>query len=249
VLGLIPAKPRTLLLSATLGEYRVASFASQVLEEPLQVQVGQNRSLPPHIRQLAYFADSLEHKFQLLGSLLSDAAQELTLVFGFGRERCQRIQSWLQSQGLASQSLHGDLIQKDRNRITYRFMQGEIPILVATDLAARGLHLPSVTRVIHFDLPRSVEIYLHRSGRTGRNGQPGETLLLVEAHDAQLLGRIERYQKLRIKRVTRPGLEPKHREPVFSRKKKPKTAEKPEAKPRVKQRWRNTKNKGKPKPK
>lgn len=246
ILALMPVKPRTLLLSATLGEYRVASFASQVLNEPQQIQVGQNRSLPPHIRQLAYLADSLEHKFQLLANLLAEAAGELTLVFGFGRERCQRIQSWLLSQGLASQTLHGDLIQKDRNRISYRFLQGEIPVLVVTDLAARGLHLPGVTRVIHFDLPRSVEVYLHRSGRTGRNGQPGETALLVEAHDAQLLGRIERYQKLRIKRATRPGLEPRHREPVFTRKKKKADPKDKKAdKPRVKQRWRDTKNKGK----
>jgi ATP-dependent RNA helicase SrmB len=307
-LAFMPSKPRILLFSATLGEYRVANFASQVLQEPQRLVVGQDRSLPPHIEQLALFADSLEHKFQLLAALLGQDAAEagrlatcrtwsvesehrpqraqflpdlqpnspaigqkygekwaaavdvqpttsksdrlLTLVFGFSRERCQRIQSWLLSQGLVSQTLHGELAQKDRNRITYRFIQGEIPILVVTDLAARGLHLPSVTRVIHFDLPRSAEIYLHRAGRAGRNGQPGETLLLVEAHDAQLLGRIERYQRLAIKRGLLPGLEPRHREPVFSRKKKmPKLEAKQADKPRIKERWRNTKNKGKPKPK
>lgn len=252
-LAFMPSKPRILLFSATLGEYRVASFASQVLQEPQQLVVGQHRSLPPHIEQRALFADSLEHKFQLLAALLGQDAAEagrLALVFGFSRERCQRIQSWLLSQGLASQTLHGELAQKDRNRITYRFIQGEIPILVVTDLAARGLHLPSVTRVIHFDLPRSAEIYLHRAGRAGRNGQPGETLLLVEAHDAQLLGRIERYQRLAIKRALLPGLEPRHREPVFSRKKKkPRPEAKAAERPRIKERWRNTKNKGKPKPK
>lgn len=249
ILALIPAKPRIFLFSATLGEFRVASFASQVLKEPLEVQVGRHRSLPAHIKQLAYLADSLEHKFQLLAALVAEQTG-LMLVFGYSRERCQRIQSWLMSQGIASQTLHGEVAQKDRNRIAYRFIQGEIPVLVVTDLAARGLHLPGVMRVIHFDLPRSAEIYIHRSGRTGRNGQPGEALLLTEAHDAQLLGRIERYQRLAIKRTTLVGLEPKHREPVFSRKKKkPKAEDKKEPKPRVKNRWRDTKNKGKPKPK
>jgi ATP-dependent RNA helicase SrmB len=102
--------------------------------------------------------------------------------------------------------------------------------------------------VIHFDLPRSAEIYVHRSGRTGRAGEGGESLLLVEAHDARMLGRIERFQQQQIPRASRPGLEPRHKEPEFKRKKKKRPAAKPLGgeKKRPKLRWRDSKNKGKP---
>jgi ATP-dependent RNA helicase SrmB len=114
----------------------------------------------------------------------------------------------------------------------------------------RGLHVVGVERVVHFDLPRRAEVYVHRSGRTGRNGEAGEALLLVEAHDFRQLGRIERYQQQPIARAVRPGLEPQHKEPEFRRKKKDKgPSSAVTVRSRLKLRWRETKNKGKPRPK
>ncbi|OGT88661.1 MAG: hypothetical protein A2286_02745 [Gammaproteobacteria bacterium RIFOXYA12_FULL_61_12] len=245
LLGLMADKRQLLFFSATLEADAINAFALEQLKDPQLVEVGVARSVPAHITQTAYFADSLDHKLALLQAILAEGGR--SIVFTYSRVRAEEVAAWLRERAIACNALHGEMEQRQRNRAVRQFAEGTEPVLVSTDLAARGLHIEEVARVIHFDLPRSAEIYVHRSGRTGRNAA-GESILLVEAHDARLLGRIERYQKQEIARAVRPGLEPRHKEPEFKRKKKPKT--KPEAKApakREKKRWRDTKNKGKPK--
>jgi ATP-dependent RNA helicase SrmB len=246
ILGLLPEQRQLLLFSATLEAGDLSGFADEQLQNPLLMSVGAARSLPSHIQQRALFADSLEHKRDLLRDILADGGR--SLVFTYSRDRCEAIAAHLAGRAVDCHALHGELPQKQRNRILHRFSEGLVSVLVTTDLAARGLHIEEVVRVVHFDLPRSAEIYVHRSGRTGRTGEGGESLLLVEAHDARLLGRIERYQQQQIMRSTRPGLEPRHREPEFKRKKKKRQQARRSAvaKKQPKQRWRDRKNKGKP---
>lgn len=247
LLALLPVPRQLLLFSATLEEGALAGFADRQLREPLRLGVGEARSVPEHIAQRAYLADSLEHKLALLADILADGGR--SLVFTYSRERCDQIAELLRARGRPCAALHGELAQKLRNRLLHRFMEGSLTVLVTTDLAARGLHVAGIGRVVHFDLPRGAEVYVHRSGRTGRNGEAGESLLLVEAHDFRQLGRIERYQRQPIARAVRPGLEPQHKEPEFRRKKRDKEA--PSAatvRKRPKLRWRDTKNKGRPRP-
>ncbi len=246
ILSLLPEQRQLLLFSATLEEGDLGVFADAELRDPQLLSLGSARSLPSHIEQRAYLADSLEHKLELLLDLLGEGGH--SLVFTYSRDRCEQIAGQLAGRGIECHALHGEMAQKQRNRILHRFSSHEVTVLVTTDLAARGLHIEEVSQVIHFDLPRSAELYVHRSGRTGRAGEGGASVLLVEAHDARLLGRIERYQQQQIPRSVRPGLEPKHKEPEFKRKKKKRKPAKPLAeKKRPKLRWRDTKNKGKPK--
>ncbi|MEO5344215.1 MAG: DEAD/DEAH box helicase [Gammaproteobacteria bacterium SHHR-1] len=245
ILQLLPEQRQLLLFSATLEEGDLSGFANDWLHDPLLLSIGSARSLPSHIQQRAYLADSLEHKLALLGDILAQGGH--SLVFTYSRDRCEQIASQLQARGIACSALHGEMPQRQRNRVLHQFSEQRLGVLVTTDLAARGLHIEDVGRVIHFDLPRSAELYVHRSGRTGRGGE-GEALLLVEAHDARLLGRIERYQQQQIPRAVRQGLEPRHKEPEFKRKKKKKKPVAPKLeKKKPKLRWRDSKNKGKPK--
>ncbi|MBU0498853.1 MAG: DEAD/DEAH box helicase [Gammaproteobacteria bacterium] len=245
LLGLMADRRQLLLFSATLEADAINAFALEQLKDPQLVEVGIARSVPSHIVQTAYFADSLDHKLALLQAILAEGGR--SIVFTYSRARAEEVATWLRERAMACNALHGEMEQRQRNRAVRQFAEGAEPILVSTDLAARGLHIEEVARVIHFDLPRSAEIYVHRSGRTGRSAA-GSSILLVEAHDARLLGRIERYQKQEIARAVRSGLEPRHKEPEFKRKKKPKAKQesKPPAK-REKKRWRDQKDKGKPK--
>ncbi len=245
LLAQLPEQRQLYCFSATLSEGGIDSFAADLMADPHAVNVGEARTLPPQVKQAAYLADSVAHKLDLLTDLLKDSGP--SLVFTYSRERAEWLAGQLAERKLLTGCLHGEIDQPQRDRLVHQFRQDQIRVLVTTDVAARGIDLPTIQRVIHFDLPRSAEVYIHRSGRTGRNGAEGEVLLLVEAHDARLLGRIERYQQQTIPRRTCSGLEPKHREPQFQRKKKPKAPDKATKPKPPKKRLRDQKNKGKPK--
>jgi ATP-dependent RNA helicase SrmB len=170
------------------------------------------------------------------------------LVFAVTKLRAEQLGAWLKSTGIPCEVLHGGLPLKTRNQRVQRLNQGRLRVLVTTDVAARGLDIDRVTQVVNYDMPRSADVYLHRAGRTARAGESGEVLSLVEAHDARMLQRVERYLARAIPRETLPGLEPSHREPRFKRKKrKPNKLREKVGKPPRKDRWRDRKNKGKPK--
>ena len=116
--------------------------------------------------------------------------------------------------------------QDKRNTAVSRFKNGQVRILVATDIAARGLDVDDVSHVINFDMPRKADIYVHRIGRTGRAGKKGIAISLVEAHDMGVIGKIERYTEQKLKRRTIAGLEPKHKEAKLPKKSKTKSKSK-----------------------
>jgi ATP-dependent RNA helicase SrmB len=259
IIGMLPAERQTMLFSATMENPQVLDFANSILEEPVRVEVGRARTIPPSITQTCYLSDSTEHKFELLMSLLkpfqsspyhkaSDPEEGKVLVFVNTRVDAESLSERLHASGIACDILHGDMSQKARNQKVRHFHGGRLSVLVATDVAARGLHFDAIDTVINYDMPRNAEIYVHRAGRTGRASQLGTVASLVLDYEAKTLQRIERFTKQPIDRLQIEGLEPKNREPEFKRKKKKKSVFTPPVKKaRVKKRLRDQKDKGKPK--
>ncbi|QCU90871.1 DEAD/DEAH box helicase [Thiomicrorhabdus sediminis] len=195
------------LFSATLSGSGVAKFAEDILDEPQTVQIDAPNQKSNQVQQLVYLANDKEHKQALLNNLLNDATCQSAIVFCNKKERAIEVTDYLQSQNLSAQVLHGDFIQAIRLEKMHKFRSGKIKILVATDVAARGLDMLNITHVINYDLPYRGDIYIHRIGRTGRAQQVGIAINLVERHDLVNLERIEYHlqQKLPIEKIA--GLE------------------------------------------
>ncbi|BCQ46409.1 hypothetical protein ERHA55_39360 [Erwinia rhapontici] len=179
-----------------------------------------------------------------------------SVVFVRKRERVHELCGWLREAGINTSYLEGELVQAKRNEAIKRVAEGRVNVLVATDIAARGIDIDDVSHVFNFDMPVTADTYLHRIGRTGRAGKKGIAISLVEAHDNMLLGRIIRYIKEPLKARTVDELRPVTRAPseklqgkpskkVLAKRKQLKDKEKQEEKPRVKERHRDAKNVGK----
>ena len=245
---------RTLLFSATLEGKRLIDFSQRLLQEPKLIQIDNvSRREKNKTNQWLHLADSLEHKTALLLAILKQSEKQKVVVFVKTRDRVQWLVSHLQQQGLAPLWLQGELPQKQRNAFLKQFTALGNAILVATDVAARGLHVDDISHVINFDLPRTADVYLHRIGRTGRAGKKGIAISLVEAHDMPVIGKIERYMEQPLERRVIKELKPKHREASVSKKKKPQSKSKGKRKAsgaagidKGKQRHRDKKNKGAP---
>ena len=172
-----------------------------------------------------------------------------TLVFSNTRVQAEQLSGYLRYKGIHAGALHGELTQEERNHVISLFSQGKITVLVASDVAARGLDVKNISRVINFDFPRSVDDYIHRIGRTGRAGQQGLAISFVAANDWNLMARLERYNDAPLERRTIKGLKAKFKGPkkiksngkaAGPRKKKNKPEDKKSS------RHRYSKNKGKP---
>ncbi len=136
-----------------------------------------------------------------------------SIVFVRKRERLHELVSWLHDAGIRSSYLEGEMVQMKRNEALKRLMDGRVKVLVATDVAARGIDIDDVSHVFNFDMPRTADIYLHRIGRTGRAGRKGIAISLVEAHDHLLLGKISRYVNEPLKARVVDELRPTTRAP------------------------------------
>ncbi|EGR4090920.1 ATP-dependent RNA helicase SrmB, partial [Vibrio cholerae] len=179
------------------------------------------------ISQWYHRADDMPHKVELLKKILTEQA-ERSIVFLKTRERLADLRAELEKAQIPCAWIQGEMPQDRRNNAISRFREGDVNILLATDVAARGIDVPDISHVINFDLPRSADVYLHRIGRTGRAGKKGIAISLVEAHDQPMMARVERYIKEEVKERFIDGLRPKHKKPVFKKKKKDskKTADK-----------------------
>ena len=248
-------RKQTLLFSATLEGEAIADFAKRLLNEPVEVEADPSRRERQKIQQWYYRADDVKHKTALLVHLLKQPEATRTIVFVRKRERLHELVGWLREAGINSCYLEGEMVQAKRNEAIIRMKDGRVNVLVATDVAARGIDIDDVSHVINFDMPRTADTYLHRIGRTGRAGRKGTALSLVEAHDHLLLGKIARYLDEPLKSRTIDELRPTTRVPNEKlngkpskkalEKRKEKKAEEEKKKPRVKQRHRDTKNIGK----
>ena len=248
-------RKQTLLFSATLEGEGLHNFANRILNEPVEINADPSRKERKKILQFYYRADDLDHKVALLAHLLKQEEVKKAIVFVRKRERVHELVSLLHQAGIHSCYLEGEMVQAKRNEAIKRMNNNTVNVLVATDVASRGIDIDDISHVINFDVPKTADVYIHRIGRTARAGKKGTAILLVEAHDNELLLKIERYIREPIKLRTIDKLRPKTKAPKPVSKKKPSqkaklknVAKKQEEtkKKKVKQRYRDTKNKGKP---
>ncbi|MFA6970802.1 MAG: DEAD/DEAH box helicase [Gallionella sp.] len=205
-----PATRQTLLFSATLDGV-VGNLASRLLKSPKRISVSAAKDKHENIEQRMMFADDVAHKNKMLSHLLTDTEVNQAIVFTATKRDADGLADQLSAQGHSVAALHGDMSQRERNRTLVNMRAGNVRILVATDVAARGLDVRGISHVINFDLPKFAEDYVHRIGRTGRGGSSGIAISFASNRDAQLLKRIERYTEQSIKMHTIEGLEPKYK--------------------------------------
>lgn len=208
----MPTNRQTLLFSATL-EGAIQNIARRFLKNPESVQLAGNSKMPTLIEQRIHQVDDIDHKRALLVHLLEDPEMWQAIVFTATKRSADRLADDLASMNFDCAALHGDMKQSKRTRTLDRMRRGQIRVLIATDVAARGLDVKNISHVINFDLPKSAEDYIHRIGRTGRAGESGIAITFVEPRDWSLVSYIERTLGQRIERSTIVGLEPKGREP------------------------------------
>ncbi|MBI5611117.1 MAG: DEAD/DEAH box helicase [Deltaproteobacteria bacterium] len=208
----LPKTRQTLLFSATMpGDVR--DLAARLLRDPARAEVSPGRVAPAAVSQVVIPVDK-KRKAELLGHLLTQRNWRQVLVFAKTRERVDALAAYLQQRGIAAQGLHGDKPQATRQQLLGAFKDGATRVLVATDVASRGLDIADLPAVIHFDLPLAAEDFVHRSGRTGRAGQSGESVALVSADEAPQLAALEQLWGRPLARIDEPGFEPVHRVPT-----------------------------------
>lgn len=215
---------QSLLFSATLEGKGVRDFSSTILNEPVEVNAEPPRRERKKIQQYYHRCDTMEHKLALLENILGEA--ERTIIFVKTRERLATLRDQLAAKKIACCWLQGEMAQASRNNTIRRFREGVVNVMLATDVAARGIDLPDVSHVINFDMPRSADTYLHRIGRTARAGKKGIAVSLVEAHDQSMLERVGRYQKEEVPERFVEGLRPQHKKASTVKKKKKKDPKK-----------------------
>lgn len=203
-----PKERQTLMFSATL-KGTVLRLSKSLLKNPETISVAADHDKHENIEQKLYNVDNIEHKYRLLESMLADPLMTQAIIFTATKSQADILAEKLQELGLSAEALHGDMRQQQRTRTITKLRQGKIRILVATDVAARGIDVSTVTHVVNFDLPMTSEDYVHRIGRTGRAGSSGIALSFASGKDRHLVGQIERFTGHKLVVHTVPGLEPK----------------------------------------
>ncbi|VXB30872.1 RNA helicase [Pseudomonas sp. 8AS] len=223
----LPKKRQTLLFSATFSE-AIRSMAGELLRDPVSVEVSPRNAAAQSVKQWLVTVDK-KRKSELFLHLYRSQRWDQVLVFVKTRKGVDELEKLLLAAGIAADSIHGDKPQPSRLRALQRFKDGEVRVLAATDVAARGLDIDDLPLVVNFDLPIVAEDYVHRIGRTGRAGATGQAVSLVCADEVQLLSAIEVLIRQTLRRVDEPGFEPDHRVPqtdasgqVLKKPKKPK---------------------------
>ena len=197
-----------MLFSATL-DGMVGNMARRITRDPMTVQIASASTRHENIDQRVHFVDDLSHKNRLLDHLLRDASMDQAVVFTATKRDADTIADRLTIAGFAAAALHGDMNQGARNRTLNGMRRGQVRVLVATDVAARGIDVPGITHVFNYDLPKFPEDYVHRIGRTGRAGRQGTAVSLVNHAEGVHVKRIERFTKQVIPVDVVAGFEPK----------------------------------------
>ena len=205
ILSATPAGRQTALFSATISP-TIARVAARHLRDPIRVSVRREEpaaEAPGRLRQLAYVVRRPD-KLAALGRILDVEDPSAALVFGRTRGEVDDLAEALSGRGHDAAALHGGMSQEQRDRVMGRFRDGALDVLVATDVAARGLDIEHVSHVVNFDVPSSPDAYVHRIGRTGRAGREGTAITLVEPREHRLLVNIEAAMKTRLERAAIP---------------------------------------------
>ncbi|MDQ2683817.1 MAG: DbpA RNA binding domain-containing protein, partial [Chloroflexota bacterium] len=196
ILENLPEERQTALFSATMP-HRIVDLASRYLNEPERVTVASKQMTVPEITQ-AFYEVPRNRKIDALTRILDAEVPSLAMIFCRTKIMVDELGEALMARGYSAETLHGDLSQAQRDRVMRRFRTGQADILIATDVAARGLDIPDVSHVINYDVPESQETYVHRIGRTGRAGKAGTAITLVTAREVRWMRQIERTVRAKI---------------------------------------------------
>ena len=210
IIARAPTERQTLLFSATLHGV-VGRLATRVTRNPKRVEITRKEEPKPDITQHALVADNDEHKNRMLDVLLRETDVEQALVFTAMKRTAADLTSSLVIKGFTAGALHGDMHQSDRTRTLNSVRDGRMRILVATDVAARGIDVPGINLVVNYDAPRQAEDYVHRIGRTGRAGRAGIAVTFLGQQDRNLVKNIERFTGNKVSLMEIKGLEPRTR--------------------------------------
>jgi len=204
ILSKCPEERQTMLFSATMPP-NIKKLADTYLKNPEHVSVVPKQVSAPSVEQ--YYVEVQEQqKFEILSRLIDMEAPDLAIIFGRTKRRVDELSEALKKRGYSAEGLHGDLSQNQRDMVMRKFRDGSIDLLVATDVAARGLDVSGVTHVFNFDLPQDPESYVHRIGRTGRAGKEGVAITFVTPRETDHLHLIERITRHRITKRPLPSM-------------------------------------------
>ncbi len=199
ILEQTPANKQTALFSATMPQ-RIKSIAHRHLKNPVEITIAKEpvkAGATPRVQQTAYVV-TRQYRGAALARVLDVAGPKSALVFCRTRVEVDEVTAMLNSRGHRAEAIHGGMSQPQRDRVMNAFRAGQTELLVATDVAARGLDIPSVSHVINYDLPSSAEVYVHRIGRTGRAGREGSAITILDPREQRLLRSIEQHTKAKV---------------------------------------------------
>ena len=208
----LPAERQTLLFSATL-DGNIGRIAHQILRNPKTIQVASQTQKHENIEQRLHFVDDMTHKNKLLEHLLIAPEVNQVIVFTSTKRHADLLAEDLYAAGHKTAALHGDMTQGARNRTLTKLRHGDVKVLVATDVAARGIDVAGITHVINYDLPKFAEDYVHRIGRTGRAGNTGIAISFASNMDRHQVRKIEQFTGQRLEPSVIAGFEPKRAAP------------------------------------
>jgi ATP-dependent RNA helicase RhlE len=206
VLKLLPTRRQNLLFSATISK-EISQLSRELLNSPMEIQVARRNTTAERVTQIVHPVDR-ERKRELLSHMIGAGNWRQVLVFTRTKHGANRLSQQLVRDGLSATAIHGNKSQGARTRALADFKKGNIRILVATDIAARGLDINLLPHVVNYEMPNVPEDYVHRIGRTARAGQDGHAISLVCVDEKKLLADVERLLKRDIEKVVIPGYEP-----------------------------------------
>ena len=206
VLALLPKKKQTLLFSATFSD-EIKRLSKDLLKSPTLIEVARRNTASESVAQVVHPVDK-KRKRELLSLLVGSNNWKQVLVFNRTKHGANRLAEQLNTDGITAAAIHGNKSQGARTKALADFKSGKIRVLVATDIAARGIDIDQLPHVVNYELPNVAEDYVHRIGRTGRAGNEGEAMSLVCVDELKLLKGIERLIKFEIPKITIDGFEP-----------------------------------------
>jgi superfamily II DNA/RNA helicase len=213
IVAATPAERQTMLFSATL-DGKIGSLTGRLLKDPERIEIVQRMEQRTNIAQTVHYVDDRDHKDRLLDHLLRADGLDQAIVFTATKMDADQLAGRLADAGFESAALHGDLPQGARNRTIKALRERRVRVLVATDVAARGIDIPGITHVFNYDLPKFAEDYVHRIGRTGRAGRSGVAVSLVHHAEQGALKRIERFVRTPLPVNVVEGFEPRKAAPT-----------------------------------
>lgn len=207
IVNLLPKQRQNLLFSATFTD-EIRKLAKKFLVDPVSIEVARKNATADTVQQIVYHVDD-DNKGALVEFLIQQHPHDQTLIFANTKLGASRLARWLERKGIKASAIHGDRTQQERMAVLESFRRGEVNVLVATDVAARGLHIEDLPFVINFELPYVAEDYVHRIGRTGRAGAQGTAVSLYTEKDEKLLVEIEKLTRKKLSPVKPEGFNPR----------------------------------------